>query len=84
VANGRNLPAGALLNKAMYKDTMMAYFHVTSYQKTNNGNLLALVKIQNADDLTYLQRHCVHSSRRHYIYCTLPATTFFLYWCGPE
>ena len=79
VANGKNLPAGALLNKAMYKDTMMAYFHVTSYQKTNNGNVLALVKIQNADDLTYLSGtvSIVHAGTTYN--CTLPAPTSSTY-----
>ena len=73
--NGKNLPSGAILNKAMYKDTMSAYFHVTSYQNTGNAYLLAHAQIQNADDLTYLSGtiSIVHLGTTYN--CTLPAPT---------
>ena len=73
--NGKNLPAGAQINKAMYKDTMMAYFHVASYQKTGNAYLLAHTQIQNADDLTYLSGTISIVRGATTYNCTLPAPT---------
>ena len=75
--NGSGIQPGALLNKAMYKDTMMAYFHLQSYQKTNNGNILAFVQIPNANLLTYLGGtvSIYHHTTGLTYTCNLPAPT---------
>ena len=79
--NGASLPAGADLSTAMYKDTMNAYMHVTSWQKTNNANLLVSIKVQNATNLTYVGGtvSIFHHTTGLTYNCTLPAPTSAAY-----
>ena len=79
--NGAALPAGAQLHEAMYKDTMNAYMHVTSYSKTNNANLLAFIQVENANTLSYVGGtvSIFHKSTGLTYNCTLPAPTTATY-----